>query len=339
MKIRNFGISSLREIKGLKEKVELKEYNRNNDKDEDEIKLLDSSDRKFIAEVTRILGLDAYAVFTTILEEYRDQLKEIKESGDSVDKYQLFKLLFKIENIREEFKNLIINIISEEEFGLHVEELSYRIPMELRREKTLEQVLNELLNEGEIDFIYDDRLMIKRKPFQESGIKYLSKREYNVLLNRIKGITLEAIGEIYDISRERVRQIEVIAKRKLLTSGILFLEDNYKYIYSNYKLDKKDYYLALGSCEVYNFLNLRYVSRANREAEELLGDTKIPVMLRRKFEKAIYKDYITINNKRIKKTRDDLANYVLKTSARNDIHFEEFKKIYLSMVEKLDLKM
>ena len=338
MKIRNFGISSLREIKDLKEKVELKEYNRNNDKDEDEIKLLDSSDRKFIAEVTRILGLDAYAVFTTILEEYRDQLKEIKESGDADDKYQLLKLLFEIENIKEEFKNLIINIISEEEFGLDEEELPYRIPMELRREKILEQVLNELLNEGKIDFIYDDRLMVKRKSFQESGIKYLSKREYNVLLNRIKGITLETIGEIYDISRERVRQIEVIAKRKLLTSGILFLEDDYKYIYSNYKLDKKDYYLALGSYEVYNFLNLRYVSRANREAEELLGDKKIPVMIRRKFEKAIYKDYITISNKRIKKTRDDLANYVLKTYARNDIHFEEFKKIYLTMVEKLDLE-
>lgn len=49
-------------------------------------------------------------------------------------------------------------------------------------------------------------------------------------------------------------------------------------------------------------------------------------------------DYITINNKRIKKTRDDLANYVLKTYARNDIHFVEFKKIYLSMVENLDLE-
>ena len=68
----------------------------------------------------------------------------------------------------------------------------------------LEEVLNELVNERKIDFIYDDRLMIKRESFQESGIKYLSKREYNVLLNRIKGITLEVIGEIYDISRERV---------------------------------------------------------------------------------------------------------------------------------------
>ena len=61
-------------------------------------------------------------------------------------------------------------------------------------------------------------------------------------------------------------------------------------------------------------------------------------MIRRKFEKAIYKDYITISNKRIKKTRDDLANYVLEIYGRNDIHFEEFKKIYLSMVEELNLE-
>lgn len=338
MEIRNFGISSLREIKELKEKVELKKYNRINGKDEYEIKLLDSSDRKFIAEVTRILGLDAYAIFTTLLEEHKDQLKKIKELDDSVDKNKLLELLFKIENIREKFKNLIINVIYEEEYGLSLEELPYRIPMELRQEKILDQALNELLNKGKLDFIYDDRLMIKRKPFQESDIKNLSKREYNVLLNRIKGMTLDEVGKIYDISRERVRQIEEIAKRKLVTSGTLFLEDDYKYIYSNYELDKEDYYLALGSYEVYNFLDLRYKSKATREAEELLGDKKIPVKIRKKFEKAIYKDYIMINNIRVKKTRDNLVNYVLKTYARSDIHFEEFKKIYLSTVEKLDLK-
>src|SRR5699024_6807353 len=92
MEIKSFGITSLREIKELKEKVELKKYDEIKDEDQDKIQPLDTSDRKFIAKVATSLGLDAYAVFTTILEEYRDQLKEIKESGDSVDECQLLKL-------------------------------------------------------------------------------------------------------------------------------------------------------------------------------------------------------------------------------------------------------
>lgn len=47
------------------------------------------------------------------------------------------------------------------------------------------------------------------------GLSRLTPRQEKVLRLRNEGKTLEAIGNIYHISRERVRQIQAVALRKL----------------------------------------------------------------------------------------------------------------------------
>lgn len=56
---------------------------------------------------------------------------------------------------------------------------------------------------------------------EDEVLKSVSKRELKVLINRNKGKTLEEIAKEMDVTRERVRQIEVKAKRNLKSSSKL----------------------------------------------------------------------------------------------------------------------
>lgn len=336
MNIRNFGVTSLKEIKKIKKNIELNRVEEVQDKNR-KPEILNTNERQFIGKVAQALGINIYEIFRIISDEYTDELKAVKDSNDCNDNTNLLAILFKIDIVKNKFKDLIISEISKTNYGLYIEEITNLIPIEIRNKNIIDQTLNELLDSGKIDFLYDDRLMIKRGSFKQEAFKFLKRREFNILKNRIEGKTLEEVGEIYDVTRERIRQIEGIAKRKLDASRIIFEEDLYKEIFLKYKLDKEDYYLALGSYDIYNFLKIRYGSKGKKEAEGILNDREIPIIIRKKFKKAIYKDYIKVNNDRVKKTRTDLVDYVLKTYTKNDIHFDEFKDIYLTLVEDLNL--
>lgn len=335
LKIDNLGKVSLKEINDLKKSIDLDNY-RILDINK-ELEFLDLGERKLVIEIAKILEINEKKLFTKIIENNEARLNKIEEFNTQIDELDILDIIFQVEDIRIKSKRLILDIICEEDFGVSLEELYYKIPKELRNEKFLDQILNEFFDEDIADFLYDDRIMYKRTPFQDSEIESLTKREHNILVKRFNGMTLEAIGEIYNISRERVRQLEVEAIRKLSEDSLYYYEDDFKYIYLNYKLVREDYYLALGSNNIYNYLNTRYYSEASKKPEELLIDKKVPIAIRKKFEKAIYKDYIIINSNRVKKTRDDLVNYALKIYAKNNISFDDFKQKYLLMIENLKL--
>ena len=66
---------------------------------------------------------------------------------------------------------------------------------------------------------------------------FLNEREYLILKNRYwKGLTLEEIGQIEKVTRERIRQIESKAIRKIRRAYSIFnkfLEINKDEIFSN----------------------------------------------------------------------------------------------------------
>lgn len=81
-----------------------------------------------------------------------------------------------------------------------------------------EREYNKIL--GELEAYTDIKILIEtsgvlEKPSKDDLIEMLSPREQDVLKEREKGKTYEEIAKEHNITRERVRQIEKIATKKL----------------------------------------------------------------------------------------------------------------------------
>ena len=161
---------------------------------------------------------------------------------------------------------------------------------------------------------------------------YLTENEANIFLNRISGKTLEEIGDTLEITRERVRQIEAKGLKKLFFGK--FKEDFFKDIYLKYDVNKEAFLVALREEETYNYLSLRYRNELNqvknkrKPLQELLEDEEIPAIIRRAFEKFVYKDYITFDKERILVGRASFTNYIIKHFANDGMSYIEFKEMY-----------
>lgn len=338
MNIKNFGIISLDEVNKIKKTIKLEPAIGTKSQKSDTMGVLSKGNREFIIRVAEDLDLDEQDIFSFMLDDNIDGLNKIRAFGqEELNNSDLLPFLLEMDNFRNSLTKIVLDSLDSKAYGLHIEEVEKSIPKIIRCKELVDTILNELMESGKIDFILDDRLMIKKEPFTKAGFRFLSKREFNILRYRINGWTLEKIGDIYNVSRERIRQIESAARRKLKLSSVTFREDMYRHIFQTYKLEKKDYFLALGNNKTYNYLNIRYKVIEGKDAEDILADKNIPVVIRKQFEKAIYKDYIKIGNKRVKKTRDGLVAYILKNFARNDMHFDTFKDVYLTLVDDLNL--
>ncbi len=88
----------------------------------------------------------------------------------------------------------------------------------------------------------------------------LNEREYFIFENNFsyiigkKRLTLQAIGDIYDITRERVRQIALFVPSKIQDVLQVFCEDLYfiKY-YVNYKIDQNKEFLYFNEKNIWNY--------------------------------------------------------------------------------------
>lgn len=337
LNFRNLGMNSLNEIKKLKEEIVLKPIIEFNTEfiTEKNINYLSDENKKYLNNIMNILQLNHIDIDLLINDKY---IKHLKETKNKIENKDLLKVLCNIDIIQKKYKNIIINAISKTNYGLYMEEIKKLVPELTINKKFHNNIIKNLIINEYLDYTFDERLVIKRKTFKELGKNILNKREFNILKNRIEGKTLEDIGEIYDLSRERIRQIEKRAIKKLDNKEVVFYEDYYRYIFLKYKLSKEDYQSAFGNDEIYTYLSMRN-NNANPifESESILEDSEIPSIIRKKFKKVIYKDHIKINNNRVKKTRQDLMNYVLKTYVKNDKHYNDVKKIYLKLISDLNL--
>ncbi len=154
-----------------------------------------------------------------------------------------------------------------------------------------------------------------------------------ILAGRLKGSTLEMIGEGLGITRERVRQLENKGLRLLNGTKQIFEEDRYKYLYETYNLER-GFYLDLSESKVLGpYLSLRYI-QGHRSPLEALDDVKLSVSLRRRIESWIYHDSIKINGQYIPKQRAAIEDYVLRQYCREEVNLQQFFSIYEDFLEE-----
>ncbi len=268
-------------------------------------------------------------------ETWLKEILEVKTNYPDVQAETFIYRLYEHECVHTAAKFFILSQIeSHGELSKNI--LIEKMPKHLSNTTITDELLLELEQEKNIT-IGEAMLQRQYPSFMEYIEKIEDKRLQKLLRERITGKTLNEVGSVLDgITRERVRQLEQNAlRRKPITK-----EDKYIYLYDNYDFSFEDFSLAYREPpETYHYLEMRCkVKRCNRKPiEEILTDTNISPLLRKQAEHAVYKQYITLNGVRIKKTSADLSKYYIKTYCKELTKFDDFVEQYHQFIYSLDL--
>ena len=241
--------------------------------------------------------------------------------------------LYQSDILRNAAKKLILRLLEEIDDDVEIETLSHRLPKHLYNTTILQDLLIELESNNLI--ISSEGIVCRKYPSIMEYVMNLSdETEKYVLREKLTGKTLQEIADLLHLSRERVRQII----NKALKDPPRFEEEKYLSLYEKYDFSKDDFVLAFDEpTETYYYLDL-VAKKGKQEIESILSDESFAPKIRKMAEKAVYKNYITLNGVRIKKSRPDLVKYFVKNFCRETTKYEEFLDLYSNWLDELGIK-
>lgn len=307
-KIKNMGITSADRV--YKYIIDV-QFNKSNDDPTN----AEARENIIIArEITKYFGVPTIDVLDII----NDCLKVYPNAKAEA----LINVIYENEMLKTKVKDFIVGKAKTNN-GLHEDELLLLMPENIHNTLILDQLLIELesdnvikIKDGFITAIYI------------SIIEYLeeiySGNRREMLLDRVHGLTLEEIGIKNNFSRERARQVLDKELKKIPRTR----EDEFLYYVKNYEFSMDDFMFVFDEPETtYHYLNLSR-GKNRRSLEFALEDEFIPLEIKRKIEKIVYKQYASINGTRILKRRPDLVKYYVRTACKESTHFDDFYNGY-----------
>ena len=165
--------------------------------------------------------------------------------------------------------------------------------------------------------------------------KKINERNCELIVRRLNGETLDAVGQDYQLTRERVRQITNNCLDKVRATLVnqfnctLFAEDGYRYLYSSYSFDKKDAVQWLGvPAQAIGYLELIGETRGEKPLEDAQQDEVLDVGLRCRIRDYLNRGKLCIDGQWIPLKRTPLEKYVVEHFCVEEKTFEEFAQIY-----------
>lgn len=186
------------------------------------------------------------------------------------------------------------------------------------------QIIDGCLNDNVIE-VKDGSYIIKRPSFKEYVFSIEDERTRECLVLRAKGHTLEEVGEMYGITRERVRQITAkgIRRRPVLK------EDMYVSLYENYAFSPESMQYILKMDE---FSKLYYeivgIKKGTKDIELLLEDEKVTLQIKGNVEKYLYRNYLDVSGEKIKCDRATILDYLIRTHCKDEVSVDYLQKLY-----------
>jgi hypothetical protein len=203
------------------------------------------------------------------------------------------------------------------------------------------QNLRERIDEENLDFdgnILIERLLDSEICKQKNDYIYLNKpkvvqylenhkddfetKKYESFLRRLNGESLQEIGDVFDLTRERVRQILVKMAKKM---PYLF-EDYYRFPYEHFKFSKEEFRNAFPECGDigYEYLSIRY-----KKGKDVVSSKSVENYT------GIYKErmYEYLKEEELRQdkrhvTRTEMVYRVLMSNSDRSMTMDEFEKEY-----------
>lgn len=259
------------------------------------------------------------------------ETERCRSEDPQADEQELTALLWQREDIRRESRRALLRLVEEHELGVSAPALLSAMPPDTPGE-VLDGLLWELEEQGRIRIQGD--LIQRRLP---TAVEYAqnipNERTREILLARLRGETLEEIGQRYGVTRERVRQIT----QKALSRRPRLWEDRYLDLFERYEFSWEEFRLAFDEPqETFHYLDmLRSTKGVRKPIRDILADESIPESFRRKSERAIYRQYVTLDGVRVKKQRTELVRCVVQTYCTELTTMEEFLQWYQLLLESI----
>ncbi len=230
------------------------------------------------------------------------------------------------------FQGYIANLVRKHQRSISLNEVRKSFPKHISDSALILDLLDKMETEKIIEKTeYGYRTFYQ--PLKDYIQEMKDEKNKFILISRLNGMTLEAVSEPLNVTRERIRQKEI----KIINKIPRLREDDYKDCFQKYDWNEKLFiYIFEVTSTVYNYLKLKY-EIGKIDIKEFLEDNAIPVKTRLRAEAFIYRDYIKVGNVRLKKDRQELLNYVLRTYCKDEVHVDELDELYKMFLEDYDL--
>lgn len=293
----------------------------------DDVKWVEENAIYYIKELIRFTKLSFNRISKEIIICHH-QYPEAR--GESI-----IYLIYGCQIIRDEFKKYISSYLENNNGEISKYEFERILPYHLSNTTILEEILLELEFENKI--IIENNIIKGNYISVQDYIRTIPNEKIKKILEYriLNGETLESIGQKYNVSRERIRQII----EKEINKFPRVKEDKYLYLFETYNFSLEDFKLSFGESDfVFIYLTIKNKGHDKKEINDILLDDKVIDSVKKCVEKAIYKNYITLDGIHIEKKRPQLVHYYVRTYCKEKIQYEEFKKQYNDFVANHDLE-
>lgn len=334
-KLRNLGNKSVDEIL---EKKRILLMNLKKTEDNEEELPLETCDRDFeIRQVTSYITNKLSAVFgesTYLSQDIYHSVAAYYAQGnivtnDSFDNdYQFTKKIYSRKYVNNQLIRTVYKLISVNLNGITYNSLRWYLP-ENTPEDTIKTVLMDLLDQGKIK-ISEGLYFVFKKSFHDCVEEITDERIKNILNERLMGKTLEEVGSIHSITRERVRQIEKKAIDKIQDIE----EDRYQYLYTTYDLSREDFFaITKTDQETYYYLSQKY-ERGLLSLNKAFDDPAISIEIKKNIDNFSKRNLMLLEGEYVPVKREPLISYVLRNFFKETSSFQSFVKIYNKIVSE-----
>lgn len=330
--------NDLREMKGLgaktcdeiiRKREAWIESNLNIAELEEDEETISDDEKAFYVKISQLLS--------PIKRFYWRQLRELLSKNAIVQQESDFSS----QRISNEF---ILKIIQIDEFDLPLKNyfislvpegvIRTEILMDKIEQENLEfdgTVLMERFLDGKICKLIGDNVYLD-KP---NVVQYLQKhksdfntRNYESFVRRLRGESLQEIGNLFHLSRERVRQILT----KMVEKMHLVYEDYYRFPYEYFKFSKSQFCNAFPECGAigYEYLAIRY-----KKGREFINEKSIEGYTGIFKERMVqYWKEETLRQDKKHVTRTEMVYRVLMSNSDRAMTMDEFEKEYNEYLER-----
>ena len=295
---------------------------------------------ELIYSMNDILGQTSYDFYQDLLKLCRnffDNQPQKSYPKDLTQNKAFLSRLYRLDSFCDVLDHHLLRSLKQHKDGLSFDDLVRFMPDFAHIEDLVEDRLELLENHkflnsmGQLYFpVYPSILQVLRDRFPS--------REASVYQLRMNGTTLQEIGDKFDLSRERVRQILLAMNSSLNADQIYTSEDYYRPYIQKYDLDRELFEKIFEEKLAYGYIETRYGIKAQGlPMGDLLKEKGISNLARNNLKGLLSQKILFLKDGYIEKNRQEIIHYLLKKYGQDQIPFDDYYVLYQDFIENFQL--